>query len=349
MNIKEAIASANETFDNPKVNLCPHFVGQPGIGKSKSIEQMARQRAKEAGLEFYSGPENYDKEKYGFIDIRLSQLEAADLTGIPVPTKDMFGNTTVKYTESPFLPKEGQGILFIDEFAQADKTMFALSSQLIYDKRVGVHKVGDGWDIIAASNRASDKSISSKLPQMIKDRLIKMPIDFDLKGFIEHLHDINAPEEAIAYAKYQPGDLQSFDPNKEDNCTPRSFTEASMFLSAPQDLKMHLISGCIGEGYAAKLLGFAKIWKELPSPEEIVEDPKTAKVPDKADVQFATVSMLAFRVVEDTFSKMMEYVKRLPDREYQTLFVKSALEKQPQLADTDAFNNFLSENVSVLV
>lgn len=67
--------------------------GPPSIGKSSIVQQLAQENALDC------------------IDVRLSQLAPTDLRGLPVADDELS-----KWYPPEFLPKSGQGILFLDEF-----------------------------------------------------------------------------------------------------------------------------------------------------------------------------------------------------------------------------------------
>lgn len=78
--------------------------GPPGIGKSSIVAQIA------------------EEGKLRFIDLRLSQLAPTDLRGLPVaiPTSKTKPQTgTSAWYPPEFLPKDGAGILFLDELNMA--------------------------------------------------------------------------------------------------------------------------------------------------------------------------------------------------------------------------------------
>src|SRR5438046_1207387 len=96
--------------------------GPPGIGKSSVVAQVASER----GLQF--------------IDLRLSQLAPTDLRGLPVPE-----NGVSRWFPPEFLPREGSGVLFLDELNMAPPTLQGIAQQLILDRRVGLYSVPEGW------------------------------------------------------------------------------------------------------------------------------------------------------------------------------------------------------------
>ncbi|MGL6344703.1 MAG: AAA family ATPase, partial [Waterburya sp.] len=70
--------------------------GAPGIGKSSIVSQITQEH-------------NID-----FVDVRLSQLAPTDLRGLPVAEDGIS-----KWYPPEFLPRDGKGILFMDELNMA--------------------------------------------------------------------------------------------------------------------------------------------------------------------------------------------------------------------------------------
>src|SRR5690349_8039975 len=109
--------------------------GPPGIGKSSIVAQTAQA---------------YNME---MIDLRLSQLAPTDLRGLPVAEHGIS-----RWYPPEFLPREGRGILFLDELNLAPPAMQGMAQQLILDRRVGNYTVPDQWFIWAAGNRKEDRA-----------------------------------------------------------------------------------------------------------------------------------------------------------------------------------------------
>jgi len=78
--LKEQIKIAYDT-------KTPLFIwGTTGIGKSDSVRNVAKEIAKKEGLEY--SEDDVENGKFGFIDIRISQLEPSDLRGLPTINGD---------------------------------------------------------------------------------------------------------------------------------------------------------------------------------------------------------------------------------------------------------------------
>jgi MoxR-like ATPase len=104
--------------------------GLPGVGKSSLIHQAAQQ----ASLDL--------------LDLRAVLLDPVDLRGLP-----RIHNDLALWCPLAFLPKDGAGVLFLDELAQAPPLVQAACLQLTLDRRLGEYVLPDGWSVVAASNR----------------------------------------------------------------------------------------------------------------------------------------------------------------------------------------------------
>ena len=116
----------------------PVFVwGNPGVGKSSIIKQIANDKNME------------------FIDLRLSLLDPTDLRGIPFFDS---ANKSAIWAKPEFLPNSNSqafGILFLDEINSAPPTVQAAAYQLILDRKIGEYTLPMNYAIVAAGNYES--------------------------------------------------------------------------------------------------------------------------------------------------------------------------------------------------
>lgn len=137
----EALAGSLTAILSNEIKLSLMIWGPPGVGKSSIVAQCAT----ENGLDL--------------IDLRLSQLAPTDLRGLPVPV-----DRVCTWYPPEFLPRDGRGILFLDEINMAPPAMQGIAQQLILDRKVGSYEVPDGWFVWAAGNRKEDKASVFDLP-----------------------------------------------------------------------------------------------------------------------------------------------------------------------------------------
>lgn len=325
----------------------PFITSSPGLGKSDTVRQYAEAKAKELKLKFFEGPEAYDENKFGFIDLRLATIDSIDLGGLPIIDRE---TESTQFTRSPYIPAEGRGVLFLDELPQAKPANQAALSQLILDKRVGTHSLGDGWEIVTAGNRAKDRAATHKMPTHIANRLTHLEMDFDIDAFAEFMHTTKIHDIAISFAKFRPALFDKFNPDLEVNCTPRSFIASSHFIDAPYDVSYPLMAGTIGEGPTAEFVGFINIYKNLPEFSEFVAKPTTIEIPEKSDVLYACIQLLSSNAKTTNIDKIASFIDRLKDApEYIIMFYKEALNKNSKLLTAKPVLDFIKQNKEVMI
>ena len=88
------------------------------------------------------------------------------------------------------------------------------------------------------------------------------------------------------------------------------------------DVPFATVAGRIGKGMASELMAFRDLAPTLPSVEEVLMNPKGAKLPsENTSAQFLITDMLADQATFNTFDSLVEYAKRMPP-EMQAKFVK---------------------------
>jgi hypothetical protein len=150
-----------------EAELTAFLHGTHGIGKSSLVRDLAQERG------------------WGFIDFRLSQIEGADLRGLPdrrddgrthfcppaeLPVgdlttegalrwlgpepapEDLPARRTYEIRRHQLQPRLENGILFLDEFNRAQDDTLNAAFQLVLDRAVGSYVLPPGWSIVAAGN-----------------------------------------------------------------------------------------------------------------------------------------------------------------------------------------------------
>ena len=253
-----------------KLQLSTMIWGPPGIGKSSIVAQTAA------------------RHKIGFIDLRLSQLAPTDLRGLPVADQI---NKVSSWLPPEFLPRSGDGILFLDEINLAPPTMQGMAQQLILDRRVGSYEVPDGWFIWAAGNRKEDRATVFDMPAPLANRFIHVDVTPDLESFKEYALENNTQEEIIAFVGFRPNLLHKMESQQPAWPSPRSWMMASKLMHAGLSL-----APAIGAPTATEFNAFCQIYTALPNlPAILAGDSNTIDFPSEPSVRYATVVGLAVR------------------------------------------------------
>jgi len=313
----------------------PAFVwGPPGVGKSALVAQVAA----DLGV--------------GFIDLRAILLDPVDLRGLPfVETVD--GHKFAGWATPSFLPRDGRGILFLDELNAAPQSTQAALYQLTTPPyKLGDYSLPPGWTVVAAGNRETDRAVTNRMPSALANRFVHLSLEVDADDWTTWAIKAGVPVELVAFIRFRPELLHKFDPAQKAFPTPRSWqTVGEIFASGPAEaVELDLYGGTVGEGAAAEFCGFLRVYRTLPSVDAIMLDPKRAKVPAASEPAtiFALCAALARKSTPANFDRVVEYAARLP-REFAVLLVKSAVGRDAALQQTKAFIGWSAANADVLM
>ena len=299
----------------------PAFVwGSPGIGKSDIVRQVARKLERQ------------------LIDIRAVLLDPVDLRGLP----HVNGDKRAHWCQPDFLPRDGSGILFLDELPRAPQLVQNACLQLVLDRQVGEYRLPDEWDIIAAGNRLTDGGGSFKLNSALSSRFIHLDAEADLDDFCKWGIRANIHPAILAFVRFRTNLLCEFNAADKNFPCPRSYEFLSQILGSNPSpaIELDLYKGTIGEGAAIEFASFIKLYRNLPSIDAILLDPKKSPVPkDDPASLFAVSCALARRATVDNFKACITYLDRLPD-EYSVMSVKDAIARDSTLAATGEFTKW---------
>ena len=322
------VLQAVHTCMSADVPLLIH--GKPGVGKSALVKSVAAEY------------------KMELRDIRAALLDPVDVMGVPVPDRE---TRETNWFTPELWPSKGKGILFLDELPQATVAVQKALSQLVLDRTIGTsYKLPKGWRILAAGNYTTDRAGAGELLSQMKNRFIHVDYETDMTEWINFALKANIMPEIIAFIRYRPELLHDMDVTKNAFPTPRSWEFASDILKAKpsREIEYQLLIGTIGEGAAAELLGFLKIFRTLPDPDHILLDPMNAEVPEDPATLYALTGALASRASESNFERIVQYSKRIKP-EFSVLMVRDSVTKCPEATKTIAFVNWASENHKVII
>ena len=269
----------------------PAFLwGAPGIGKSSIIKQIAQS----SGVEF--------------IDLRLALMDPTDLKGIPFYDKE---SHTALWAPPAFLPKSGEGILFLDELNTAAPSVQASAYQLILDRKVGEYELPDGWAIIAAGNRESDRGVTYRMPSPLANRFVHFEMEVDVDDWKYWAYKKGIDNRIISYISYINEHLFTFDAKSDVKsfATPRSWEYVDSILKSniTQELLLDAISGAIGREVAVGFLSFTKVMNRLPDIQAILASGE-GEYSDEVDVLYALSTALVSAYLKEPNDEMLDNI-----------------------------------------
>ncbi len=304
----------------------PVFIhGSPGIGKSYIVNDIAKQNNLE------------------LIDLRLSQLDAIDLRGIP----SIKNNQTV-WMPPVFLPanQDSCGILFLDELNSAPLSVQAAIYQLILDRKIGEYSLPKGWRIVCAGNKISDKGIVFKLPSPLINRMVHLVLeakydDFKIWAIQNSIHKF-----IIGFLAFRPDLLSSEIPTATETnpafCTPRAWNILSNILSQTNDINSiyPIIYGTVGYGAGIEFVSFIKVYKSLPNIDEILSGASQI-VPKEPSALYALSSAIIEKYNDiNQAVHIFEYSKKLPV-EFTVMLIKDLIIKDESISELEEFQEWL--------
>ena len=318
----------------------PVFVwGAPGVGKSQVMTQVAE--ARHITLQ----------------DVRALLLDPVDLRGLPYLQAGEHDSLCVngngykqaKWASPDFLPRDGAGILFLDELNAAAPMVQASCYQLVLDRRLGDYKLPDGWAIVAAGNRQTDRAVTHQMPSPLKTRFTHLDFEVDLNDWCQWAIRNSIRPEVIAFLRFKPNLLSQFDRDKNAFPAPRTWAFVSNILNQQpkQAIENALVAGTVGDGAATEFAAFLQAYRELPNIDAILMSPDTEPVPTEASAQHAVAGALAYAATGTNFDRVYTYLHRMPP-EFTVFAVRDAMLRSPDVKHTASFTRFAVEHHQVL-
>ncbi len=328
----------------------------PGRGKSTVVKELTHRMAKLTG------------KPWGLSTAFMGTMTPTDLPGFMVPAKDPDGGAELitRYTRPTWLTTEDghdarsyeHGILFLDEFGQAEPDVKKTAAELLLNKRIGQWQLPPGWVVIAASNRQSDRSGVSKTYDFLINRSWIVEIKDDLDSLVNWMAHAGKRPECMAFCTQNPEVVFSDGvPDKQGPwATPRSVVAAFDMLAAlvqpgaplpHNDKAINLLAGIIGTGAAAQVATFLRHQDDLPRWSDVLANPETAKLPKGPDGQMLVIFSLAAQVDKDSIGPVVAYARRLP-KEFGVVFVNAAIKRNPGLINTKAIGDWCANNAALI-
>ena len=168
-----------------KRKITPMVWGRHGIGKSEIIKQLASDLAEQNKLQFTTSPDDFDDKHFGFVDLRLGQMEVGDLIGMPVPDDKL--KKTIWYKPIWFpVNSNSRGILFLDELNRARTDTLQAVFQLVWDRRLATHVLPQDWGIIIACNPSGSDYFVNELDPALMDRFLHIKLTPETKEWLDY-------------------------------------------------------------------------------------------------------------------------------------------------------------------
>jgi hypothetical protein len=227
--------------------------------------------------------------------------------------------------------------------------------QLVLDRKIGDYVLPNGWIVVAAGNRLSDRASAQRMPTALRNRFAHITVAASIDAWSTWANANGVAPELVAFQRLKRGDnngqgVLHVMPKGDENAfpTPRSWTRCGKYVNAPRQHRMRLFAGHVGDAYASEFDAFIDLYHSIGSLEAIIADPAKAEVPTEPSIRFAVVTGLARLATKKTMPAIIEYAQRLP-RESQILVVHDATTRDTTLKNTAAYGKWAVENQDLVI
>ena len=313
------------------------LVGMPGIGKTSIVDQIREKTGADMLVSHPVVNDPTDAKGFPCVVDNVAQF---------LPFGDL--NYAINYTGKRL-------IWFLDDLGQARPAVQAAYMQLLLARRINGHKLPDSVVFIAATNRREDRAGVSGILEPVKSRFhMIIEIDPDVESFISWgLVTRKIRKEVIACLRLFPELLVSpVSREIKPTANPRVWEFASQILDAnfAPALVFDSLVSCIGEEAGSQLYGMITTFKNLPSVNSIVKAPDTVEFPTNPSSLHALCTVLAkfLEKKPEKVEPVFKFAGRLPG-DFSVCLIRDSLALCPELADTEAMENWTAQNVGLFI
>ncbi|MEV8514814.1 AAA family ATPase [Dactylosporangium sp. NPDC051484] len=293
-------------------NLPVLLWGEPGIGKSAALQQLA------------------DRLEVPMETVIASIHEPSDFAGLPVVGDDPAtqGVPMAPPDWAVRLTRRGVGLVFFDELSSAPPAVQAALLRVVLERRVGSLELPPGVRVVAAANPPASAADGWHLSPPLANRFVHL----------HWTHDPAVVARGLA-GTWPTADIPRIDPRRAGSALARARGTLSGFLTARPGLTHHLpadaearggawpsprtwemalrlltfalasdasrealsnaLIGAIGDGAGLELINYLDEL-DLPDPNRVLANPDAFALPDRGDRQLAFLTAVVSAVQSDT-------------------------------------------------
>ena len=307
--------------------------GAPGGGKTTIVQEVAE----ELGVPY--------------IERHMPTMLVEDF-GILFPSSAS-SDSSLSYRLPDWFPVKGKapeaGILCFDDRNQAPADLQKVLANICQARNLHGSPLPDGWQVVSTGNRQSDRAGSNRVLSHLRNRETVLELETHLDDWRGWAINHGVKPQVVSFISFRPNLLHDFDPQRDQNATPRSWVEgvSDVLGTVPPEAEYEAFKGAVGEGAAAEFVGFLRIYRKLPNPDGVLLNPKTSDVPTDPTTCYALSGALAHRATEANLERFVDYIERMP-KEFSVLAMSMACRRDEDLCNTAAFTRWAVLHQDVL-
>jgi hypothetical protein len=179
--------------------------------------------------------------------------------------------------------------------------------------------------VVAAGNPASERGVHFSMPRPLRSRFVHLDLEPDFDDWCQWAICAGLRAEIVAFLRFKPALLHDANATSDVNAwpTPRSWDMASNaltgfarrqtsgFFMGATEIEAELLEGTVGPAATTELVALLRLFRNLPSIDEILLNAETAPLPGEPSAQIAIAAL--GRVLSDhSIAKGMQYLDRMP-------------------------------------
>ena len=221
-------------------------------------------------------------------------------------------------------PEQPAGILFLDELTAADQRLQISAYSLILDRRVGHHRLPDGWQVGAAGNASFHGAVSHDMGTALADRMFHFNVQAVIEAFVAYALAHGLAPEVMAFLQVRPDKLDDTQAQLAGDhlagASPRGWEDVSRVLQSglSDATKRLLVQGRIGAANAAEFFG---VLRELQAAVDVLRllaarpgAETLALLPRSLDALYGMIyGLVAACSDAPTLTRALEVVEQLPE------------------------------------
>lgn len=311
-------------------------IGQPGVGKTDSGKQIAKNTNRTLFLSHpaIDAPEDY--KGFGFFQDGVA---------------DFFPMGQMR----EILNCKEPAVWFIDDLGQAPIAVQNAIMQFVHhrNRTLNGKAIPEHVAIMAASNRREDNAGVTGITDPLKGRFTTiLELQADLESWTDWATQANINPLIIAYLHYRPENLSQFEASKDfrQSPTPRGWESMHelMHLNVNPAVRFDMYSGAVGEQCANEFIQFTQILDQLPDLDDIERNGDRAALPGENQARYAVCGALSVRgKTHEALNNVMKYVRRM-DPEYRVLWSVIWSKKNREEQNWPEWTSWVIENQDYL-